>query len=76
MPQAQTWYLRSVDTQGEDLILSRLLPWAAGAAVLPVSIAASLPPLEGSVDNLLQDDDSACRFAAKDVAFARLLYLR
>ncbi|MDH0373534.1 hypothetical protein N7340_17440 [Comamonas aquatica] len=68
MPQAQTWYLRSVDTQGEDLILSRLLPWAAGAAVLPVSIAASLPPLEGSVDNLLQDDDSACRFAAKDVA--------
>jgi len=55
MPQAQTWYLRSVDTQGEDLILSRLLPWAAGAAVLPVSIAASCRPLEGSVDNLLQE---------------------
>lgn len=64
---AATFRVTGIETQGADLILSRLLPWGASGAMTLLSVTATLAPASGSVDNLLLDDPSTVRFAAADV---------
>ena len=62
-----SWSICGVDTDGHDLTLSRLVAWGEAGELVPVSVASTLPPIAGAIDNLLVDDATTATFAAADV---------
>lgn len=61
------WRLQGIDTQGNDLVLRRIVPWASSGELVPLSITSRFAPTSGVLANLLLDDASECVFAAADV---------
>ena len=62
-----SWSICGIDTDGHDLNLSRLVAWGEAGELVPVSVASTLPPIAGTIDNLLVDDATTVTFAAADV---------
>ncbi len=62
-----SWSICGIDTDGHDLTLSRLVAWGEAGELVPVSVASTLPPIAGAIDNLLVDDATTVTFAAADV---------
>ena len=62
-----SWSICGIDTDGHDLNLSRLVAWGEAGELVPVSVASTLPPIAGAIDNLLVNDATTVTFAAADV---------
>ena len=62
-----SWSICGIDTDGHDLNLSRLVAWGEAGELVPVSVASTLPPIAGAIDNLLVDGATTVTFAAADV---------
>ena len=62
-----SWSICGIDTDGHDLTLSRLVAWGEAGELVPVSVASTLPPIAGAIDNLLVNDATTVTFAAADV---------
>ncbi|MBB2775614.1 UNVERIFIED_ORG: hypothetical protein HNP28_000902 [Comamonas terrigena] len=68
MPASNVWRVTAVNTQGADLVLSRLRLLAASKRVDAEGvISCSHMPIDGELWQLLEDSVSACVFAAADV---------
>jgi hypothetical protein len=62
-----TWQIRGVDTLGQDLVLSRIVPWGALGAITPTAISSTFAPISGALANLAVDSSAQCVFAGVDV---------
>ena len=62
-----SWSICGIDTDGHDLTLSRLVAWGEAGELVPVSVASTLPPIAGAIDNLLVNDATTVTFEAADV---------
>ena len=62
-----SWSICGIDTDGHDLNLSRLVAWGEAGELVPVSVASTLPPIAGAIDNLFVNDATTVTFAAADV---------
>lgn len=66
--QASVWTLMGVDTQGAELMLSRLVGWSPESGdITPDDLWCSATPVDGDILNLLQDDAQSCTFSGSDV---------
>ena len=62
-----SWSICGIDTDGHDLTLSRLVAWGESGELVPTTVVSAIPPITGTVDNLLVDDATTVTFAAADV---------
>ena len=62
-----SWSICGIDTDGHDLTLSRLVAWGEAGELVPTTVVSAIPPITGTVDNLLVDDATTVTFAAADV---------
>lgn len=68
MPASNVWRITAVNTQGADLVLSRLRLLAGGIRVdAGAVISCSHTPKAGELWQLMDDSAEACTFAAGDV---------
>lgn len=69
MAKSTVWRITAVDTQGQDLVLSRLRLLASGTRVDSGAVlTCTVAPVSGALADLLDDSAASCRFAAVDVS--------
>lgn len=69
MAKSTVWRITAVDTQGQELVLSRLRLLASGTRVDSGAVlTCTAAPVSGALADLLDDSAASCRFAAADVS--------
>lgn len=69
MAKSTVWRITAVDTQGQDLVLSRLRLLASGTRVDSGAVlTCTAVQVSGALADLLDDSAASCRFAAADVS--------
>lgn len=69
MAKSALWRITSVDTRGQDLVLSRLRLLASSTRVDSGAVlTCTAAPVSGALADLLDDSAASCRFAAADVS--------
>lgn len=69
MAKSTVWRITAVDTQGQDLVLSRLRLLALGTRVDSGAVlTCTAAPVSGALPDLLGDSADSCSFAASDVS--------
>lgn len=69
MAKSALWRITAVDTQGQDLVLSRLRLLASSTRVDSGAVlTCTAAPVSGALADLLDDSAASCRFAAADVS--------